>query len=158
SQTNQPASTTTSRVLDAVRSWKASPDAAKPLFLFVHYFDPHWPYVPPPPYDTQFWSGERPPRSVVYSAMDETTPDQVKWHDFFRSQYAGEVAFVDHEIGRLFRGLSDLGLYDGAVVVFTADHGENLGEHGLYFNHGRMYREVTNVPMIVHDTGQTRGN
>ncbi|MBI3844347.1 MAG: sulfatase [Planctomycetes bacterium] len=151
----QPAAVTTDRVLGALGEWRKSPDRSKPLFLFVHYFDAHWPYVPPAPWDSQHWSGERPERELIYSTDFGRAADKAKWKDYFVSQYEAEIAYADHEIGRLVDGLREMGLWDRSFVIFTADHGENLGEHGLYFNHQRMYRPVTNVPMLLRLPGQT---
>ncbi len=153
----QRAAVTTDRVLDMLDQWRRGPDGKKPLFLFVHYFDPHWPYTPPPPFDTRYWTGERPPNELVLSTSVEDEPQQRNWKEFFVSQYAGEVAYCDRELGRLLDGLDARGLSDHSLVLFTADHGENLGEHDLYFNHSRMYREVTNVPLLIRTPDSSQG-
>jgi arylsulfatase A-like enzyme len=151
----QPAAVTTDRVLAALKERQASSDAKKPLFLFVHYFDPHWPYLPPQEFEDRHWKGDRPDRGLRTSTKAEDEVEQRKWKDFFVSQYEAEVQYVDQEIGRLVAGLREMGLWNRAFVIFTADHGENLGEHDLYFNHERMYRQVTNVPMLVRLPGQS---
>jgi len=153
----QPAGTTTTRVLDAIRAWRSSPDGSRPLFLFVHYFDPHWPYRPPPPFDRLVPTPRRPPdESLAYpGTIDEAM--RREFADHFVAQYLGEVAYADREIGRFLDGLRETGLLREAIVLFTADHGENLGEHGLYFNHADMYRSVTNVPLMVSLPGETHG-
>jgi arylsulfatase A-like enzyme/Tfp pilus assembly protein PilF len=93
----------------------------KPFFLFVHYFDPHAAYVPPPPFAERF------------------RPDL----------YQGEIAYVDEQIGRLRRELEGLGLLEGTVVVLTSDHGESLGEHGEPTHGVFLYQATLRVPLII---------
>ena len=73
-----------------------------PFFLWVHYFDPHVPYDPPPPYAQQY----------------------------AQNPYAGEIAFMDAQLGRLLDALQQLGLGDNTLVIAAGDHGESLNEHG----------------------------
>ena len=72
------------------------------FFLFLHFYDPHSRYVPPEPFATKFAD----------------------------NPYAGEIAYADRAIGRVIDALKELRLYASTLVVFTSDHGENLGEHG----------------------------
>lgn len=98
------------------------------FFLFVHYFDAHFPYVPPEPYAT-------------------TYADDL---------YAGEVAFVDHHIGQLLGELERLGSRESTLVVVTSDHGESLGEHGEKTHGYFIYHATTKVPLIFHVPGRTQ--
>ena len=99
-----------------------------PFFLWVHLFDPHQPYEPPQPFLDRY-----PGRP-----------------------YDGEIAFADSEIGRLFARLRSLGLAERTLVVFAADHGESLGEHG-YTGHGmRLYEPAVRVPLIASFPGRLR--
>src|SRR5206468_8311189 len=68
--------------------------------------------------------------------------------------YAGEVSYVDEQIGRLRRGLEDLGLTGRTILVVTADHGESLGEHGIYFDHFGLHDPNLRVPLIVWAPGR----
>ena len=68
---------------------------------------------------------------------------------FMIDRYDGEVAYADAQIGRLLDALNELGL-DDTLVVYTADHGESLGEHGYLFDHGEyLYEDQIRVPLIV---------
>jgi hypothetical protein len=99
----------------------------RPFFLWVHYFDPHTPYEPPPGY------------------LHKT-----RAHDPHVQAYDGEVAFMDNEIGKLLAALDDTGERDNTVIVAVADHGESLGEHDYYYDHGRyVYEPCMHVPLIV---------
>jgi len=70
------------------------------------------------------------------------------------AEYAGEVSYVDREVGRLRDGLRDLGLADRTVLVVTADHGESLGEHGIYFDHFGLHEPNLHVPLVVWAPGR----
>jgi len=103
--------------------------ANEKFFLFVHYFDPHSPYDPPEPFAAAF-------------------PDD---------PYSGEVAYTDHAVGRLLQRLKDLDLYDSALLIVTADHGEMLGEHGEMEHGFFIYESAIRVPLIVKLPGQQEG-
>ena len=101
------------------------------FFLFVHYYDPHDPYQPPPEFAMRL-----PPLSS--SAMDQTL-----------ARYDAELAFTDAEIGRLLAALDDLGLSRNTIVVIVGDHGEGLMTHG-HMNHGvQIYEEAVRVPLLI---------
>jgi len=91
-----------------------------PFFLWVHLFDPHDPYTPPPPYDRQYSS--RP--------------------------YDGEIAYTDENVGRLVDGLKKNGLYDNCLIVLMSDHGEGLGEHGEKTHGFFIYDSTLRIPLI----------
>lgn len=101
-----------------------SDDSNRPFFMMVHYFDPHDDYVPPPEYARSF---DHP--------------------------YSGEVAFVDEHVGRLLAGLEKLGLADDTLVVFTADHGECLGEFGRKEHQNQLWQAALHVPFIMRMPG-----
>jgi arylsulfatase A-like enzyme/Tfp pilus assembly protein PilF len=91
-----------------------------PVFLFLHYYDPHDDYDPPEPFASKFKE----------------------------SPYAGEIAYTDHCIGQVVAKLKELGMYDSSLIIVTGDHGEMLGEHGetthMYF----IYESAIKVPLI----------
>ena len=74
--------------------------------------------------------------------------------DFPRARYAGEVSYVDQQIGRVRAELERLGLAERTILVITADHGESLGEHGVYFDHNGLYEPNLRVPLIVWAPGR----
>jgi arylsulfatase A-like enzyme len=98
------------------------------LFLFVHYFDPHRPWRAPEPF-----------------ASNHADP------------YTAEIAYLDHEIGRLVDGLAARGLLESAAVVVTADHGEGLGEHGEETHGAFLYQSTVAVPLVVRAPGVEPG-
>lgn len=70
-----------------------------------------------------------------------------------RARYAGEVSYVDHEIGRLRAELERLDIAGRTVLAVTGDHGESLGEHGIYFDHAGLYEDTLRVPLIIWAPG-----
>jgi arylsulfatase A-like enzyme/tetratricopeptide (TPR) repeat protein len=91
----------------------------RPPFLFLHLFEPHAPYTPPPPFD---------------AAADP---------------YDGEISAADRVVGRLIDALEERGLYDDALIVLLSDHGEGLGDHGEQEHGLLLYREALHVPLIL---------
>ncbi|MEX1023915.1 MAG: sulfatase [Planctomycetota bacterium] len=165
-------------VTDAALAWLSTVEDER-IFLFAHYFDPHAPHDPPAPYDTMYWDGPRDgfrytdraqarrrhmqAGSGVVREMNDilvdgllrehltdvhTAPDESE--RFLASQYAGEVSFMDAEIGRLFDELRERGIWDDAIIVVTGDHGETFWEHGDQWNHGLgVYQTTVHVPGLV---------
>ncbi|MEM1204141.1 MAG: sulfatase-like hydrolase/transferase [Acidobacteriota bacterium] len=100
-----------------------------PFFTWAHYFDPHLPVEPPPPYDQ------------LYVA----------------DPYLGEIAYADEALGQLLAKLEDLGIADRTVVVMTADHGEGRGEHNELTHSTLAYNTTLHVPLIVRVPGMEGG-
>ncbi len=125
---------------------------AAPYFAFLNYIDAHEPFVIPGDFPGKF-GGK--PRSRVderllleYSHMDKSklTPADLA---FLRNAYDDSIAHLDHEIGVLLDELDRRGALESTVVAITSDHGESLGEHGL-FNHGKsLYWNEIHVPLLV---------
>jgi arylsulfatase A-like enzyme len=131
----------------------------RPFMMFAHYFDPHEPYAPLPPYDTLFDAGydghigtrfvlhDYFPNVVGMNFEDLKSLDEKDW-DHIRALYDGEIAFTDKAIGDLLDRLRDLGIRDNTLVVFLSDHGEEFFEH-KGFGHGHtLFGEVIRVPLI----------
>ena len=117
------------------------------LALFIHFMDPHLPYAPPPPYDTMF------PTSPGAPAVTREERKRNAWS----AAYDGEIAFADAQIGKLLDNLGRRGLLDRALILYTADHGDELLEHGG-FDHGHsLYEELVRVPLVVRRPADRRG-
>jgi arylsulfatase A-like enzyme/Flp pilus assembly protein TadD len=97
----------------------------KKFFLWMHLYDPHYPYRPPSPYSEQY--KDRP--------------------------YDGEIAFADSQVGRLIRELKAKGVYENTVIVLTGDHGESLGEHGEKTHGFFIYNATLHIPVIIRLPG-----
>jgi len=144
--------------------FKRSP-ASRPFFLWLHYVNPHAPYTPPAPYDTAFLDEQARsgPRLAVVPGFHGGIPRQwaVPGQDrlgYYVAQYDGEIAAVDEEVGRVFDALRASGAWDRTLVVLTSDHGESLGEHGYYFDHGEdVFDPSLRIPLIVSLPGTPSG-
>lgn len=128
------------------------------LFLWVHLFDPHTTYSPPPPYDRMYTrtSGERKNFAAEWDTGDDGALDRFKEYfsrsqdpEYYRNLYKGEVSYMDGQLGRLFDRLKSDGMYDSSLIVVVADHGESLGEHDVYWRHKGIYDVCTRVPLVV---------
>jgi arylsulfatase A-like enzyme len=119
--------------------------AQAPFFLWVHYFDPHNPYEPPEPYKSKFTSRRDMSEFLLARGLPAPIHPALAWENNF---YDGEIAFVDAQVRRLVEALQAKGWYDEATIVFTADHGEGLGQHN-YLRHGRIYNETLRIPLII---------
>jgi arylsulfatase A-like enzyme len=134
-----------------VFDWLSDRAADRPLFLYVHTVDPHTPYAPPASFRNAFASAVRDPGMGSREALRRRHESRVT-EDFIRdlkALYTAEVAFNDESFGLLLDRLKRLDLYDDALIVLLADHGEAFHEHGVW-EHGKdVHGEVVNVPLII---------
>ena len=107
-------------VADVTLDWLGKNWQTK-FFLWMHLYDPHFPYTPPKPYRTEY-AGRL---------------------------YDGEIAFADEQVGRLMRFLKEKGVYRNTVIVLAGDHGEGLGEHGEKTHGFFIYNSTMHVPLII---------
>jgi arylsulfatase A-like enzyme/Tfp pilus assembly protein PilF len=94
---------------------------AGPFFIWVHLYDPHYPYDPPEPFKTQYKS----------------------------AMYDGEIAYSDSALGELLSYLRAQGLYENSVIAMMSDHGESLGDHGEEFHGFFLYDATIHVPLLL---------
>lgn len=137
-------------------------DRDTPLLLWAHYVDPHFPYEPPAGFAASTSDGScrtlaadmRARRVKLAHVHNDQHGRASRALADCLAAYDGEVAYADFEIGRLLDGLRGLRRLDPALVVFTSDHGENLGEDGLYYEHGPSVHDSSlRVPLIVTGGG-----
>jgi hypothetical protein len=132
--------------------------ATEPFVLWVHYFDPHWPYEPPPPYDRIWWQSHPPPLSSSITAALSQRRLTGEQGAFLESQYRGEIAYTDRCVGDLLAHLRDSDLGATTLVVLTSDHGESMTEHDLFFSHWKgLYQTLIHVPLILAGPGVPGG-
>lgn len=136
-----------------------------PFFFYIHYEGCHVPYRPPVPYKYMYshdkyrkesisipisklnygnrkYDGKR---KIPYVVVENNIADP----DYYISQYDGAISYADAQVGRLMDGLKELGLDKNTLVILTADHGEMLGEHDVFFTHYGSYEENIKVPLII---------
>jgi arylsulfatase A-like enzyme len=118
----------------------------RPVFLWLHWLDPHSPWVFRPAsqdlYDEDYAG---PYEKVAAQLLSVEDPDELAR---VRSLYDGEIRAVDRLFGRLQDRLRELGLYDDAIVIVTADHGEEFMEHG-HLQHGWLTEENVRIPLMI---------
>ena len=125
-----------------------------PFFAFIHFFDPHWDYTAPEPYNTQFsdpnYTGPIDGTlKSIFPFFYPSTPLSEADRRQMIALYDGEIAYVDSQLGRLLKALREQGRLKNTVIVFTADHGEEFKEHGQ-LGHGRtLFEEQLRVPLII---------
>jgi arylsulfatase A-like enzyme len=128
-------------------------------FLWLHYFDPHLPNWPSPPFDRLF--GPPPSRVGSSLAVEEIREWPASGDDARRSEverlYDGEVVVADRAIGMVVRALDRAGALDRTVIVLAGDHGEELWDHGGYGHGHAMHDEVVRVPFAVRPAGGSPG-
>jgi arylsulfatase A-like enzyme len=129
-----------------------------PVFLYLQLMETHTPYAPPEDLlASRFAPGERPDLDAVAGQMlvASVLPPGPEAIALFAALYDLEVRSVDRELRALFAALEKRGFLRDALVVFTADHGDEFGEHGA-LGHGRnLYEPVIHVPLLVVAPGQT---
>jgi arylsulfatase A-like enzyme len=130
-------------------AWLRKRPSAQPFFLFVHLFDPHAAYRPPPGFIDRF---PQPPEPTANpEAKKDPAARLAKLAGTFKRMglaYDGEIAFADEAIGQILDTLEAKGLAKNTLVVITADHGEALGEHKVLTHGATLYDEVLHVPLV----------
>jgi arylsulfatase A-like enzyme len=151
---------TAPQVVDRALAWLEEREGDEPFFLFLHVFDCHDPYSPPPPYDRMFdpeYTGSIDGRRVttndspVHSGMDPRDLTHLV------ARYDGAIRYVDSELGRLFDELDARGLRDSTLIAVTGDHGEEFFEHGRKTHRSQLYLESVGVPLILRWPEGLRG-
>jgi arylsulfatase A-like enzyme len=135
----------------------------RPFFAWVHLYDAHGPYSPPPPFDERYYRGvdARNPLNHSLEGLGALPPylsDSLRGitdRAWVIAQYDGEVAYADEQLRRLLAWLDDSRHAEDTVVVVVADHGEGLGEEGEAFTHGDfLYEHDLHVPLAMRWPGR----
>ncbi len=155
-------STTPADVITAqARRALASRDPERPLFLWLHYFDPHDPYAPPFAEDLEALSRTRADnvaedlRSAAFVKGTAPAPTKEELADIV-ALYDAEIRYVDGAVGQLLDSLEEAGRFDASLVVVSSDHGESLGEHGVWMHGRSLYESEVRIPLIVKWPEQTK--
>lgn len=144
----------------AVHEWLGTVGEGEPFFLFLHTYEVHAPYQPPPPFDTMY--------DPEYDGPISADWEEKEWFDklmalrplgerevtHLRALYDGGIQYTDQTLGRFFEALAAKGLFgdEETLLIITSDHGEEFMEHGR-LAHMQLYREVMHVPLIFHWPG-----
>jgi arylsulfatase A-like enzyme len=159
------ASRTNPKALRFLRWWAEHPDSrSQPLFMFINYFEPHLAYHPPEPERSRFSRkgvekdridrlsrlGHPDEMRFIAGESDLTETDLAILNDL----YDGEIAYVDRRLGELLDLLRELRMLDDTVIVITADHGENIGDHGLMDHKMSVHDTLLHVPLVIRYPGR----
>ena len=132
-------------------------NSSSPFFLFVHYYDTHWDYLPPSPYSELYdpgykgsIDGTKISKEPLYSnkPSDEDTKHILALYD-------GEIRQTDEDIGELLDFLDKTGRFDDSIIIIMADHGEQFYEHGHTSHHG-VFDELLHIPVAISVPGTDR--
>jgi arylsulfatase A-like enzyme len=163
------------RSTEAFIRWAEQEDWDHPTFLWLHWIDPHGPYEPPPPFADLFRAdelstsedrvplvgkaGKFGPNKILGAIPEYQRLGDENRVALYVARYDAEIRYIDDAFGRVVRFLTDRHLYDGSAIVFTSDHGESLGEHDYYFEHGwYAYDPTLRIPLMIKVPGQTEGS
>ena len=141
--------------------------ADEPFFLFMHYWDPHYPFTPPARFQRFFYKGKgtdpenhslndwwkHPLGAMARDIWARTADGPITDAEYLVALYDQEICYVDEGIGNLLAALDELGLAENTLVMLTADHGASMTEHGIFFEHHGLYDATVRVPLIVRLPG-----
>jgi len=138
----------------------------EPFFLYIQTIDPHVPYDPPVEYikmyDPQPYHGQIKPRKtpeLLHQAKQ--IPPKIVFTErdvaHLHALHDGEITQHDKHMGSFITRLKELELWDNTVFMFTSDHGEEFGEHGLWGHGHSVYDELIHVPLIIRTPDGKRG-
>jgi uncharacterized sulfatase len=153
---------TTDWLADKTIEFLQNRDTNKPFFAMVSIPDPHTPFTVREPYSTMFdpdamtvpstFHPQNPPDWALEAHEGNKKLFNKDWSETvlkkLKSQYLGEVKCIDDNVGKLLRSLRELGILDDTVVVFTSDHGEYMGEHGL-MTKNNLYETAHRIPLLI---------
>jgi arylsulfatase A-like enzyme len=122
-----------------------------PMALWLHFFDPHYPYEIQTDFPPAFEPSER-VRQYTGEVLDRELRRGRRWpgiREWAQALYQGEVQAVDRAIGGFLATLKEEGIYDRALIIFTSDHGEEFADHNAYGHLRTLYNELVHVPLFV---------
>lgn len=130
-----------------------------PYFTVLHFFDPHFQYDPPSPWNSRFSSPSHPGTHWALGSasrmIDAWANGIITMNDMSRmvDLYDGEVAYLNSQLSRLFGSLREKELLENTLVVIIADHGEEFAEHGGVTHGVQLHSEITGIPLIITGPG-----
>lgn len=150
-------------VTDLAKEW-ISAHTDEDFFLFLHYWDPHTPYLPPEENIPMFYDSGRDPRDPENKSMEPAYNHRAypffKHHHFdllgpitdaeyMNALYDAEIRHLDGYLQELDEYLAQIGIREDTMLVLFGDHGESLTEHQIYWDHCGLYEPTVHVPMII---------
>jgi len=137
------------------------------FFLFIHYWEPHTPYLPPHKYRGRFYHGDptagpdtlaglrkQPFGEWWLSSWFNEFPQPLRDAEYIVAMYDGEVRYADDGVGEVLDALDSAGIANDTLVIVFSDHGENMYHHGVFFDHHGLYEGALHCPLIVRWPGR----
>ena len=135
---------------ESVQWLKDAHDSCNPFFLYIDFFDPHEPWDAPPAFATKYTDPSYDGPQIINPKIgpsDWLTDAEL---NNCKALYAGEVSFLDKQIGVLLDHIQELGLMDNTIIILLADHGLPMGEHGgIMKGVDQLYSEVLKIPFMI---------
>lgn len=143
--------------------------SSQPFFLFIHYWDTHWPYAPPQRYHSLFYDGDpydpenhslepwwthHPLGAAARNIWMRTPNGLITDADYVRALHDQEIRYLDDGISQMLEMLDRLGLAENTLVLLTGDHGESMTEHDIFFEHHGLYDTTLHVPLLARWPGR----
>jgi arylsulfatase A-like enzyme len=150
---------TNALINDAAIRWLHN-NTHSPFFMFIHYYDNHWDYLPPAPYSERYDPDYDGPIDGTLIAREPlfSNPPSERDIQHIIALYDGELRQTDKDLGEFLNALKDTGLSDNSIIIIMGDHGEQFYEHGHTSHHG-IYDELIHVPLAVSIPGEpAKGN
>ncbi len=139
------------------------------FFLFLHYWDPHTPYIPPENLISHFYPESKDPFHGKNKKMEEfyKTPHGKAWSKtwlrkngklikdpkYVEALYDAEIRYMDNWLGKLFKFLQEEGILEDTMIIIFSDHGEIMYHHPGFFDHHGLYEETIHCPLILYVPG-----
>jgi arylsulfatase A-like enzyme len=140
------------RLNEEALAWLDQRSKDRPFLLYLHATDPHSPYTPRSPYRERF-AGNADPHAGSHDTLQALLDGKIEATEELKQEmislYDGEIAFVDAQFGALLERLKELGLYESALIILVADHGEAFNDHGRWEHGTSLFTEEVSVPLIV---------
>lgn len=155
---------------DCAIDYLSQDHGGNPWLLNINVYDPHPPFIPPAEYDAQFNPDDMPgPYFKESDLKNQKRLENIDFQDEVRrpeehqaksaqAKYYAMIAQIDDQFARILKALEETGQRDNTVIIFTSDHGETLGDHGLMFKGCRFYEGLVKVPLIFSFPGQFKPN
>jgi arylsulfatase A-like enzyme len=131
----------------------------KPFFMWVHYMEPHEPYIPGPKILEEMYPSLSIDEETMFNLFenyvlkrDVSEPDKI---ELLRQLYAAHYREVDRFVEQFFSNLESLKLLDNTMVIITADHGDEFGEHGSLSHDSTMFSELIDIPLMIFNAGRS---
>lgn len=145
---------------DAALKWLEERKEDGPYFLWVHYIDPHWPYNAPPGFKRPFTHADQGEYESLFRGFKQGRVDADRIYFENRlseaglmrgiAEYDNEIAYMDQHMGRLLDQVNR----ENTLIAAVSDHGESMGEHGLFFAHSfYLYNPIQKAVMLIKPPG-----